>query len=91
MPRPASSSPTAPAPQSYFRAAPNPHAKYAWVCPGPSLLDDGNSAACPESSTGSYRCCIDSSNGGAVVDEMCCPEKEKLARSHHRGTLSREP
>jgi hypothetical protein len=63
--------------QSYFAAAPNPTAQYAWVCPGPSRLDDSHSGACPESSTGGYRCCIDSKTGGAVTDDMCCPRNEK--------------
>lgn len=67
--------------QSYFTSAPNPTAKFAWVCPGPSRLDDGHSGACPESGTSGYRCCIDSSTGGAVTDDMCCPGREKQLSS----------
>ena len=33
-------------------------------------------ATCPQSSTGSFRCCVDASNGAAVADNMCCPKKE---------------
>jgi len=71
-------------PESYFASAPNPTAKYAWVCPGPSRLDDSHSAACPESGTGGYRCCIDSATGGAVTDDMCCPAQEKQLKSSLR-------
>lgn len=67
--------------QSYFASEPNLQSKYAWVCPGPSRLDDGHSGACPESGTGGYRCCVNSDTGGAVTDDMCCPSLEKQRAS----------
>jgi len=63
-------------PKSYFQASPNAQAKYSWVCPGPSLLEDYHSGACPQSLTGAFRCCVDASNGAAVADDLCCPQRE---------------
>ena len=76
-------------PHSYFSSAPNPMAQYAWVCPGPSRLDDSHSGACPESATGGFRCCIDSATGGAVADNMCCPRLEKQAATSVRAPSTR--